>query len=493
MIFIDALVARCCGLPTANCIRQLCYRFVTAVCSLIVAGDALSQVISDSLGKLNVLFIAIDDLRPELGCYGVTHVRSPNIDRLATEGVRFSRAYCQFPVCGPSRASILSGLYPTKSRFRDNNALVQREAADARTLPGAFRKAGYHTVSNGKIFHSVDDAVGDSWSEPPFSLTNSVRGNSHSTFHDKDSASFIDGMKNRGPFFEAPDVSDDTYVDGQICEKSIKDLHRLAELKQPFFLACGFVRPHLPFYAPKKYWELYTSDEIPLASNRFRPKNAPRLLRGAEEIRSYHDRDIEYNSREYHRVARHGYYACVSYVDALVGRLVATLDELGIRDNTIVVLWGDHGWQLGEHNFWAKNTLLHNAVRSPLIISAPGCQQNVEVDGIVELIDIYPTLCELAAIRQPGHLEGASVVPLLRDPTLPGKQAAFVRDTQGAAVVTKDYLYTEYKDGEQMLFDHKSDPDENVNVAGEKKYIETVQSLSKLLHRHQAQAVDEPK
>ncbi|MEQ8849173.1 sulfatase [Botrimarina sp.] len=458
---------------------------------LLLAAPGYAAAAADTAtpsNRLNVLFIAIDDLRPELGCYGADHVVSPNLDRLAVEGVRFNNAYCQFPVCGPSRASLLSGLYATSSRFLDNNVLVQREAAGCRTLPGAFKKAGYHTVSNGKIFHAADDTVGSSWSEPPFNLVTSPRDNNHATPHDPESKQYVGGLKQRGPFFESPDVPDGTYIDGQVCEKTIDDLKRLAGGEAPFFLACGFVRPHLPFYAPQRYWDLYPASRIDIAQNRSAPVNAPRELRSGSEIRTYHDRGVEYNSDEFHRVARRGYYACVSYVDALVGRLMDTLDDLGIRDRTVVVLWGDHGWQLGEHDFWGKHTLLRNSLRSPLIVSAPGYTPDAEVDGIVELIDLYPTLCELTGVPAPGHLQGKSFVPLMADPTLPGKAAAYMRNTRGAAIVTPESLYAEYDSGAEMLFDHRNDLDEDVNVVSQPERAETVSRMRALMAQIEALA-----
>lgn len=489
-------MANNCGLANSACgktagvaVARFSANLAVAVCVLLFSGYALANDSPNTPDKPNVLFIAIDDLRPELGCYGAGHIHSPNIDKLSAQGVQFNRAYCQFPVCGPSRASLLSGLYPTGNRYLDNSALVEREAAELLTLPGTFRLAGYHTVANGKIYHYTDDSAGQSWSEPPFSLV-SGKKLSHMTYFDKESANYIGGTKNRGPFFEIADVPDDKYIDGQTCQKTIEDLQRLAQKEQPFFLACGLVRPHLPFYAPKKYWDIYDRNEIELADNRFLPEDAPMSLRGAGEIRSYHDRGVTYNSTEFHRVARHGYYACVSYADALVGRLLASLEDLGIRDNTIVVLWGDHGWQLGEHDFWAKNTLLHKAIRSPLIISAPGMDQNVGVDGIVELIDIFPTLCELAGVNSPEHLEGVSMAPLMQDPSLPGKQAAYIRDTRGSAVVTADYIYTQYRGGEHMLFDHGNDPDENENVAGHPKYAQTISEMKELLEQRQERAAE---
>jgi len=316
---------------------------------------------------------------------------------------------------------------------------------------------------------------------------NGPKENNHLTFHDKDSANYIERKKNRGPFFEAPDVPDNTYIDGQTCEKTIKDMHRLAKMDKPFFLACGFVRPHLPFYAPKKYWDLYDRETIAIATNRYTPKNAPRSLTGSGEVHSYHDRDIKYNSKEFHKIARHGYYACVSYADALVGKLLETLDELELRDNTIVVVWGDHGWNLGEHNYWSKHNLLHNSTHAPLIISAPGFKRNVTTDGIVELLDLYPTLCELSGIKLPEHLEGKSMVPLLHNPNLPGKKAAFTKWQKGVVVTTRDFTYTKYSNNQHMLYDHRIDPGENNNVVDVAKYEETVKLLSKIITYEQQQ------
>ncbi len=429
--------------------------------------------------RVNILFVAIDDLRPELGCYGADHIQSPNIDKLASQGVLFNRAYCQAPHCAPSRSALLSGVH---TRNYDGIPMHPEKLAPGKvTLPAAFRRAGYYTVGNGKIYHQREDDAEQSWSEPPFSLVNGPKENNHLTFHDKDSANYVGGKKNRGPFFEAAEVPDNTYIDGQTCEKTIKDMRRLAKMDRSFFLACGFVRPHLPFYAPKRYWDLYDREKIALADNRYTPKNAPSSLHGSGEVHSYHDRDIKYNSTEFHKIARHGYYACVSYADALVGKLLATLDELGLRDNTIVVVWGDHGWHLGEHDFWGKHNLLHNSTHAPLIISAPGFKKNVTTDGIVELLDLYPTLCELADIEPPEYLEGQSMVPLLREPGQPGKKAAFTKWRDGLVVTTRDFTYTEYRSNQRMLYDRRKDPDENVNVAGDPEYAETVEKMTQLL------------
>ncbi len=429
--------------------------------------------------QLNILFIAIDDLRPELGTYGSNHIISPNIDQLAKEGIQFNKAYCQAPHCMPSRASMLTGIQQTQANLFIE---IEKYADNVPTLPETFRNAGYYTLCNGKIFHHNEDMAEKSWSEPPFSLVNGPDENNHLTFHDSASAKFILKKNNRGPFYEAPDVPDSTYIDGQTCNKVIRDLKRLSKMDKPFFLACGFVRPHLPFYAPKKYWDLYDRDKIELAKNNYVPKGAPKSLKGSGEFKSYHDRNIEYNSQEFQKIARHGYYACVSYVDSQVGRLLATLDELGLKDNTIVVLWGDHGWNLGEHSFWSKHNLLYTSKNAPLVISAPGFNQGVKTNGIVEFIDIYPTLCELAGLDLPKHLDGQSLVPLMDNPNKKGKEAAFTFWGEGKSITTIDFSYTEYNNGERMLFDLNKDPNENINVAKDSAYIETCIKLSELLN-----------
>jgi iduronate 2-sulfatase len=427
---------------------------------------------------LQTLFIAVDDLRPELGCYGAEQIKSPNIDRLADRGFVFHRAYCQVAVCGASRASLLTGIRPADNRFRGYSARVDKDTPGAMTLPEELRKNGYYALSNGKVFHHNDDAAERSWSEPPWRPE--MEG---IDFLDPKSESLVGGKKNRGPVFESPDVPDSAYPDGQIANKTISDLKRLKEMDQPFFLACGFLKPHLPFYAPKKYWDLYDPAKIFLADNRYKPKNAPMKLNGSGEIHSYGNRNIEFNSDEWHRSCRHGYYACVSYVDAQIGRVLQTLDDLGLSDNTIVILWGDHGWHLGEHNFWGKHNVMHLASRTPMMICGPGITEKQTSDELVEFVDIYPTLVELAGISTENRdLQGVSFKPLLSDPDTPWKKAAFCRYGSAKSVITKRYNYAEFNNGERMLYDLKKDPDENMNIAENPENKKIIERLSALLN-----------
>ena len=427
--------------------------------------------------KPNVLFIAVDDLRPALGCYGDEQVKSPNIDNLAADGTLFKRAYCQVAVCGASRASLLTGLRPTPKRFLTYKTYAEKDAPGAMTLPEELKKNGYYCISNGKIFHHRDDTADRSWSERPWRPRNGGAAALH-----PNSKNMRGGTKNRGPVFEAAEVDDNAYADGKIADKTIDDLKRMSQQEKPFFLACGFLKPHLPFYAPKKYWDVYDSDAIKLADNQFRPKSAPKSLKGSTEIHSYHNRDIAYNSEQWHRSNRHGYFACVSYIDAQIGRVLAALDELNLRENTIVILWGDHGFHLGEHNFWGKHNVMHLSTNSPLIVSAPGFKTGQNCDRLVEFVDVYPTLCELAGIESGNDtLQGRSFKPLLSEPTSSWKKAVYSKFGNARSVITDRFNYAEFKNGDRMLFDLKNDAAENVNLAGVAEHRKTVDALSQLL------------
>jgi iduronate 2-sulfatase len=433
--------------------------------------------LSPVYAKPNILFIAIDDLRPELGCFGGKEVKSPHIDKLAAVGTTFNRAYCQVAVCGASRASLMTGLRPTRKRFLKYDTFAEKDAPEAMTLAEELKKNGYHCISNGKIFHHKDDTAKRSWSEDPWKPR--IGG---ASFVDPKSKSMIGGRKKRGPVLESPKVADNAYPDGQIADKTIADLKRMKKKNEPFFLACGFIKPHLPFYAPKKYWDLYDRAALELADNRDRPLNAPSSLRGSGEIHSYHDRGMKYNSEEWHRACLHGYYACVSYVDAQIGKVMKTLDDLDLRKNTIIVLWGDHGWHLGEHNFWGKHNVMHLSTRSPLIVSVPGFKFGQACDRLVEFVDLYPTLMDLTGLRSVNTgLEGTSFKTLLGEPHLKWKRAAFSKFGPAESLITNQFNYAEFDDGQKMLFDLRADPNENVNLADSPEYKKTLNRLGNML------------
>lgn len=475
---------------------------------LLLANVAFT-VIAPSLraaDKPNVLFIAIDDLRTELGCYGADTIQSPNIDRLAESGVLFERAYCQVAVCNPSRVSIMTGLRPDTTKVWDLVTEFRQTVPDAVTLPQHFKNHGYQAVSYGKIFHNPwpDN---ESWSQPH-------QWPKKSTLWSKDAkqrlAEFRKVMKAEGRqqnkiermragATEIVDTPDHQHIDGAIAEQTLAGMKRLANQDKPFFLAAGFVRPHLPFVVPRKYWELYDRDAIPLATNSFLPKDAPAFaMNTMYELRDYFDFDGTPSpdqgslSIEQQRRLKHGYYAAVSFVDHLVGQLLSELETLGLADNTVVVLWSDHGWKLGEHNSWCKQTNHEIDARVPLIIRSPSAEANGQASrALVELVDVYPTLCELAGLPILEQLEGRSLAPLLKSPAQQWKQAAFSqfqRKHNGAPLMgysmrTDRYRYTEWQDRRTQkvvateLYDHTLDPGENTNVAEESRNAKAIEEL----------------
>jgi arylsulfatase A-like enzyme len=435
----------------------------------------------------NILFLSIDDLRPELGAYGAPQVKSPHIDRLAQQGLRFDRAYCQVPVCGASRASLMTGLLATSERFTNYRSRADEDAPAAPTLPQIFREAGYTTLSNGKVFHTLEDSAERSWSEPPWrpegwgSRTPAMAATTERL-----------SERGRGLIYEIGDVPDSEYTDGRIAARTVQDLARLKESGEPFMLFCGFYRPHLPFYAPRKYWELYDRGAIELADNRYFPRGAPHGdLRGSEEFWAYHMGDYAVGSDAFHRMMRHGYLASVSYVDQLVGDVLQALDELGLRENTIVVLWGDHGFHLGEHDFWGKHNTMHRSTRVPLILSLPG-ESLPSTAALVESTDLFPTLCELAGLDIPETVHGKSLVPLLQEPDQAFREAVYTRwgrERPALAVVTERFNYTWYPNtGAEMLYDLEKDPAENRNVVGEAAYADELARLRAHLAERRAQA-----
>ncbi len=452
-----------------------------------------APVASTRARRPNVLFIAVDDLRPQLGCYGHTQMISPNIDRLAGEGMLFSRSYCQVPVCGASRASLLTGVRPTPGRFVNFSTRADKDAPGVTVLPKHFRRHGYHTLSAGKVFHHLADSA-DAWSEAAWRPQQNPRG-----YITPESLAMVRRTRNpslpgrrgrgRGPAQEAPDVGDSEYADGKLADKAIADLRRLKGGEKPFFLALGFFKPHLPFTAPKKYWDLYPRDRIDLADNPFRPKGAPdAALHNWGELRNGYTGIPPKGPlpAELARTLVHGYYACVSYIDAQIGRVLTELRRLGLGDNTIVVLWGDHGWNLGEHGLWCKHCNFETSLHSPLLIRAPGFPRGLTSPALTEYVDIYPTLCDLAGLPQPKHLEGSSLVPLLANPAKPWKTAVFSRFRNGDSVKTHRYRYTQWRRGTaapyaRMLYDHKTDPHENVNLSERPAHQALVQQMQRTL------------
>jgi len=443
----------------------------------------------------NVLFIAVDDLRPQLNSYGKKFMHTPRIDRLAERGVLFERAYCMVPTCGASRAALMTGLRPSPDRFVNYLTWAERDAPGVTTLNSQFKNHGYTTISLGKIFHHPEDNV-NGWSEPPWrsALNDYKNGAVQAKAIAEHRRKYPERQTVRGEPFEAGDADDEEYRDGEAATRAIGYLRKFSQQpEKPFFLAVGFHKPHLPFLAPKKYWDLYDSDEIDIPDNYWAPKDAPQIaLHTSGELRNYASIPPEGPvDRPTARRLIHGYYACVSFIDAQIGRLMDSLDELGLADNTVVVLWGDHGWQLGEHGMWNKHSCFETSMHAPLIIAAPNAGEvrpGTRVGALTEFIDIYPTLTELAGLPAPKHLQGRSLVALMKNPAAAWKQYAIGRYRQGDTIRSDRYRFSEYSNsgGEvvaRMLYDHRSDAAENSNVAEQPSQQTTAGELADQLRQ----------
>ncbi len=449
-------------------------------------------------GKTNVLFLVVDDLRPELGCYGRNDIVSPHIDRLAAGGLQFTHAYCQQTTCNASRASMLLGMRPdstgvegNKQHFRDT---VGREVV---TLAEHFKNNGYQSVGLGKVFHGRlnDDR---SWSTfNPCVLKHWVRPENLELIRKNVEAARARGaagngkvFANFGPAYEWCDLPDEEYPDGLMVNEAQQQLRRLKD--KPFFLAVGFRKPHLPFAAPKKYWDLYDPQTIQPSPITDWPRGAPqRAQTDSNELRHYEGMPKEGNLPPAEAVNLiHGYRACVSFVDAGIGRILDELDRLGLAENTIVILWGDHGFKLSEYSAWCKHTNYEIDTHVPLMIRVPGrTTPGTKTPALVELIDIYPTLCELTGLPLPEQLEGTSFAPLLELPDRPWKQAAFSQFPRGQymgyAMRTPQYRIVRWvrpdradQDASVLeLYDHEQDPHETVNLAVDPEYATLVRQL----------------
>lgn len=452
--------------------------------------------------RRNVLLITVDDLRPQLGCFGSESVISPHIDALAADGMAFRRAYCQQAVCAPSRASVFSGCRPDTTQVFDLQTPLRTTMPEVLTLPQAFKAAGYTAVAIGKNYHHRVEDDPDGWSREPLVTTGDWQGRGYLTDESLEAMAECDrinqarGDKRRGlgPAYEAAEVDDDAYHDGKEALAAIATLQELAAADAPFFLGVGFHKPHLPFNAPKRYWDLYDRDALPLAPTSDRPEGCPEWALGDfGELRGYFDIPKEGKlDEDLARALIHGYHACVSYMDTQVGRVVAELERLGLRDDTVILLWGDHGWKLGDHGSWCKHSNFEIDTNAPLVVSTPELHgRGRPCDQLVEFVDIYPSLCELAGIPLPDHLEGTSVAPLLEDPEREWKSAAFSQYPRGQhgglmgyAMKTADCRYVEWRrraDDEVMgreLYDHREHRLEARNLADNPDQTERVAALS---------------
>lgn len=476
------------------------FGLIGASCGIVSAADT-----DGVAAKRNVLFIAVDDLRPSLGCYGDTLVKSPNIDRLAQQSRRFTRAYCHQAVCGPSRNSILTGRLPDNTRVWHNRNLFRDTLPDLVTLPEYFKNHGYHAQSLGKVFSGrdrVEELDPRSWSVPP--LLKAPGWTNYALEENQ-------GRGGKKAATEMADLPDEGYSDGKLAALAERTLEDLSRRKQPFFLAVGFSKPHLPFCAPKKYWDLYDSANFDL------PRNTERTL-GAPDIAYHEHRELggykgvpenEQVGPEQACHLRHGYYACVSYVDAQVGKLLDALDRLGLKENTIVVFWGDHGYSLGEADRWCKGTNFEGDTRVPLMFRVPGmAEPGIATDALIEYVDIYPTVVELAGLAPAPDLDGKSMVSVLNDPRHKGRPfvlSQFARpfkptspEVMGYSIRTHVHRYTRWVQWpsretlHEELYDYGSDRSavqqgaflvERENVVSRPEYRELREQLRNMLDR----------
>lgn len=444
---------------------------------------------------LNVLFIAVDDLRPEASASGSALIKTPNLDRIAARGTTFDRAYCQQAVCSPSRSSLMTGRRPDATRVWDLETHFRTALPDAVTVAQHFKNQGYHSQGMGKIFHGgFDDAP--SWSVPWQTPKAPPYGSAEAM---KLQTTNVDQKgRGRGPAYESADVPDDTFVDGKTARLAAQTLADLKKQGKPFFLAVGMAKPHLPFVAPKKYWDLYDPKAIYVPAFGKLPSGAPKFVGHTNgELGSYagmpKDGVVDEATA---RTLRHGYYAAISYMDAQVGLLLDALEKEGLAQNTVVVLWGDHGWQLGEHGLWHKHTNFEVAVRAPLLISVPGQKApGRRSASLAEFIDLYPTLADVCGLPLPKELDGVSLRPVLDDPAAKVRPVAIsqyprndagqslmgysIRDDRWRLTLWRDRADNSIHATE--LYDEVGDPHETVNVAAKPEHAEVVARLAKFL------------
>lgn len=416
--------------------------------------------------KLNVLFIAVDDLRDTLGCYGNSAVKTPNIDRLAARGVRFDRAYVQYPVCNPSRTSFLTGMRPDETGILENRTPLRAARPDAVTFPQQLKEHGWHSAAFGKIFHlggGRDPAERERWMDLPKSWHTAQAFEATPTGRTKLAGRHLTTNQSvTWCHWGMMDGTDDDQPDGQIARAVVARIESLGD--QPWIIGAGFMKPHDPFLAPKQYFDLYPESSLTLYRDPAGMTAAPPLAVGFGELgRAFR----EFTDRERLEFLR-AYYACTSFMDAQVGRVLDVLDRRKLWDRTLVILVGDHGYHLGEREWWNKNTLFERSCRAPCLIAAPGAKPGV-ARGLAEFVDLYPTILDYAGLARPAGLAGRSLRPVLENPAAPGKPGAFTVVSRGAArgdtIRTERWRYTLWSDGANELYDHATDPEETRNVA----------------------------
>ena len=501
------------------------------IISLIIIGitvnfSLFAQKTNDKGGKKrpNILFIVVDDLKPVLECYGNTDVKTPGMDKLAQEGVMFENAYCQQAVCAPSRISFFTGKRPDRTKVFDLHTHMRDMNPDIITAPQFFKSYGYTTVGLGKLMHGAKRNDPVSWSihykkDEKLKYAEGYSCPAVDKYQNPEIIKLVNQANEQNlnwrktkkllqennlyPSTECLDVPDDAYADGAIAEQGIRYMKNLSKKGAPFFLALGFHKPHLPFAAPKKYWDMYKEDEIKTAAFQKHSENSPAFAYHTwGELRAYSDIPNEgglpINKQ---KQVIHGYWASVSYVDAQVAKVLKALKELGLEENTIVVLWGDHGWHLGDHALWCKHSNFEQATKVPFIIKAPGYAKNKKASTMTELVDVFPTLAEYAGLKIPNYLEGKSLIPVLKNPETQIKDYAISqyfrgKNIMGYSLRTKRYRLTLWLKGDFKhedlfrnpniaaieLYDYEKDPLEKVSLANDPKYSEIKEELkTKLL------------
>ncbi len=438
--------------------------------------------------RTSVLFIAVDDMNNDLGCYGHPLVQSPNIDRLASRGVRFDHAYCQFPLCSPSRSSLLTGLRPDTTRVFDLKYHFRQGLPDIVTLPQMFANNGYYVARVGKLYHygnpgdigtnGLDDRV--SWQE----RVNPAGRDKTALEPDIMSYTPRRGLGSSMAFLADKKGVDSEHTDGKVATETIRLLEK--HQGEPFFIAAGFYKPHCPWVTPERYFDLYSLRDIDL------PPISPQTFGDYPALALASTKPWPYFgvTADQARECKRAYYAAISFVDAQIGRLLDAVDRLELQDRTIIVFWSDHGYHLGEHGLWFKQSCFEESARVPLIISAPGRKTAGQASGRpVELIDLYPTLADLAGLKPPGNLQGTSLRPLLDNPAEVWSRPAYTQVQRGAtpghSVRTQRWRYTEWGFGDKgaELYDHDRDPHELHNLAGDTQYTDIVTEMRRLLKR----------
>lgn len=469
------------------------FKFRRKICSVALAMTTASFALASSAGAKNVLVFFVDDLRPELGCYGVESIKSPSIDKLASEGVLFERAYCQMAICAPSRISIMTGQYTNTTGIFDLFTPVRRAIPDAMTMPRYFHEKNYVTASFGKVFHHRNDDQAY-WTElPERSAEKYADPKTLKAMKQSMQAARKKGLSepelaaaSKGPDIEIAEVDDEAYLDGVVAKQAIESLRKNKD--KPFFMCVGFSKPHLPFAAPKRYWDLYERDQFTVPERKIPEGTPSRAVTKWGELRGYGGIPADGPlSDEKTKELIHGYAACVSFADAQVGKVMAELDRLGLRDDTIVVLWGDHGYKLGEYGLWCKHTNLELDARVPFMISAPGFAKGKKTAALVEMIDLFPTLAKLTGGEVPESCEGKSLEPVLTNPDSAFRQFAFSQYPRGAmgySMRTDRWRYTEWFDTKSQkivdreLYDHETTQTPDRNLANDPQYKDLVASLS---------------